>query len=475
MNNHELVFLSAAELASEIRNKQISPVEAVEAYLDQINNIDPKLNAYITVLSDQALEAARESETDITSNRVRGPLHGVPVAVKDQIYTRGIRTSSASKIRSNFVPDFDASVVEGLKKSGAIILGKLNMTEFAMGDPITSAFGVTRNPWDITRNPGTSSTGSGAATAAFMCATSLGEDTGGSIRGPAANCGLVGIRPSWGRVSRHGVDGASWSLDTIGPISRTVEDCALTLGSIAGFDKRDPYTRNIPVPEYSADLTGDINGLKIGLVKEFLDPDVMGVSQPVIKGVLDAVNLLSNLGAEVEYLSLPLAPVSGVASRIISAVERSSLHPEWLRERPNDFHHNTRVAFSVGELIPSQIYYKAQKLRTLVREQTLSALENFDVLAMPVASEPATFMNLKPGVDSKEAAVAALTEGSYRGLFSMVSGPAMSICCGFSTEKGNKLPLSLQLAGRPFDESTLLNVAYAYEQNTTWHLERPPL
>ena len=344
-----------------------------------------------------------------------------------------------------------------------------------MGDPITSAFGVTRNPWDITRNPGTSSTGSGAATAAFMCATSLGEDTGGSIRGPAANCGLVGIRPSWGRVSRHGVDGASWSLDTIGPISRTVEDCALTLGSIAGFDKRDPYTRNIPVPEYSAELTGDINGLKIGLVKEFLDPDVMGVSQPVIKGVLDAVNLLSTLGAEVEYLSLPLAPVSGVASRIISAVERSSLHPEWLRERPNDFHHNTRVAFSVGELIPSQIYYKAQKLRTLVREQTLSALENFDVLAMPVASEPATIMNLKPGVDSKDAAVAALSEGSYRGLFSMVSGPAMSICCGFSTEKGNKLPLSLQLAGRPFDESTLLNVAYAYEQNTTWHLERPPL
>ena len=193
MNNHELVFLSAAELASEIRNKQISPVEAVEAYLDQINNIDPKLNAYITVLSDQALEAARESETDITSNRVRGPLHGVPVAVKDQIYTRGIRTSSASKIRSNFVPDFDASVVEGLKKSGAIILGKLNMTEFAMGDPITSAFGVTRNPWDITRNPGTSSTGSGAATAAFMCATSLGEDTGGSIRQPASFCGMQPI------------------------------------------------------------------------------------------------------------------------------------------------------------------------------------------------------------------------------------------------------------------------------------------
>ena len=226
MNNNELVFLPAASLASEIRNKQISPVEAVEAYLQQINRVDPKLNAYITVLADQALDAARESESDITSGINRGPLHGVPIAVKDQIYTKGIRTSSASKIRSDFVPDFDASVVTGLKSSGSIILGKLNMTEFAMGDPITSAFGVTRNPWDIRRNPGTSSTGSGAATASFMCASSLGEDTGGSIRGPAANCGLVGIRPTWGRVSRYGVDGASWSLDTIGPISRTVEDCA---------------------------------------------------------------------------------------------------------------------------------------------------------------------------------------------------------------------------------------------------------
>ena len=475
MSNQELVFLSAANLASEIKNKQISPVEAVEAYLDRINHVDPKLNAYITVLADKALEAAHQSESDITSGVNKGSLHGVPVAVKDQIYTKGIRTSSASKIRSGFVPDFDAAVVSGLKRSGAIILGKLNMTEFAMGDPITSAFGVTHNPWDLDRNPGTSSTGSGAATASFMCASSLGEDTGGSVRGPAANCGIVGIRPTWGRVSRYGVDGASWSLDTIGPISRTVKDCALTLGAIAGFDQNDPYTRNIPVPDYAACLTGDVKGLKIGLVKEFLDTEVMGVTQAVRQGVMDAAELLASLGAEVEETSLPLAPVSGVASRIISAVERSSLHPEWLRDKPDDFHHNTRVAFSVGELIPSQVYYKAQKLRTLVRKQTLKALEKFDVLAMPVASEPATIMNLKPGIESKEAAVNALTEGSYRGLFSMVSGPAMSICCGFSTEGNNKLPLALQLAGRPYDESTLMNVAYAYEQNTAWHLERPPL
>ena len=475
MSDQELIFMSAADLATKMKEKQISPVEAVKAYLDRITEVDGKINAYITVLADQALAEAQQAESDINAGLIKGPLHGVPVGVKDQIYTKDVRTSSGSKIRSDFVPDFDATAVEGLKRSGAIILGKLNMTEFAMGDPITSAFGVTHNPWDLTRNPGTSSTGSGAATASFMCATSLGEDTGGSVRGPASNCGLVGLRPSWGRVSRYGVDGASWSLDTIGPISRTVEDCALTLSAIAGFDQKDQYMKDVPVPDYCAALTGDIRGVKIGVVREFLDPDVMGVTQPVRQGVLQATEVLAILGAEVEEISLPLAPVAGVASRIISAVERSSLHPEWLRNRPNDFHHNTRVAFTIGELIPSQVYYKAQKVRTLVRKQTLEALERFDVLVMPSAAEPATVMNLEHGIRSKEAAVRALTEASYRGFFSLVSGPALSICCGYTVEGDNKLPLGIQIAGRPFDEAMVMNVAYAYEQNTNWHLERPSL
>ena len=286
MSSNELIYMSAAELADKIKEKQISPVEVIRAYLDRIAVVDDKVNAFITVMADEALDAARQSEADVIAGSIKGPLHGVPVGVKDQIYTNGTRTSSASKIREDFVPDFDATVVKGLKRSGAIILGKLNMTEFAMGDPITSAFGVTRNPWDLTRNPGTSSTGSGAATASFMCATSLGEDTGGSVRGPAANCGLVGIRPSWGRVSRYGVDGASWSLDTIGPISRTVEDCALTLGAIAGFDENDHYTKDLPVPDYRSALTGDVKGIRVGLVKEFLDPKVMGVTDAVRQGVL---------------------------------------------------------------------------------------------------------------------------------------------------------------------------------------------
>ena len=285
MRSNELIYMSAAELADKIKEKQISPVEVIRAYLDRIAVVDDKVNAFITVMAADALDAARQSEAEVIAGSIKGHLHGVPVGVKDQIYTNGTRTSCASKIREDFVPDFDATVVKGLKRSGAIILGKLNMTEFAMGDPITSAFGVTRNPWDLTRNPGTSSTGSGAATASFMCATSLGEDTGGSVRGPAANCGLVGIRPSWGRVSRYGVDGASWSLDTIGPISRTVEDCALTLGAIAGFDENDHYTKDLPVPDYRSALTGDVNVIRVGLVKEFLDPNVMGVTDAVSQGV----------------------------------------------------------------------------------------------------------------------------------------------------------------------------------------------
>ena len=240
MDHADIPFLSATELASLIEATQVSPVEAVEAYLDRIERIDPRVNSYVTVCAEEARRDARRAEEEIQRGEYRGPLHGVPVAVKDQIHTRGIRTTDGSKIRADFVPDEDATVVANLKKAGAILLGKLNMSEFANGPPQTSASGPARNPWALEYSPGTSSSGSGAATAARLCATSLGEDTGGSIRGPASYSGLVGLRPTWGRVSRHGVDGAGWSFDTIGPVSRTVEDCAVTIGAIAGYDPKDP-------------------------------------------------------------------------------------------------------------------------------------------------------------------------------------------------------------------------------------------
>jgi aspartyl-tRNA(Asn)/glutamyl-tRNA(Gln) amidotransferase subunit A len=471
----DIPFLSAMELANHLANREISPVEAVEAYLSRIEEVGPKVNAYITVCAEQAREAARQAEEEITRGRYRGPLHGVPVAVKDQIHTRGILTTDASRVRAEFIPHEDATVVTNLKNAGAVLLGKLNMSEFALGDPISSAFGPAHNPWDLERSPGTSSTGSGAATAAFLCATSLGEDTGGSIRGPAANCGLVGLRPTWGRVSRYGVDGACWSIDTIGPVSRTVADCAATIGAITGYDPKDPYTRRVPVPDYHQALTGDIKGLRVGVVRELLDSEGLGLDRQTRDAVVGAAEALSELGAQVKDVSLPLARHSGAIIRTITHTERVSLHPEWLRNRPQDYHPNTRVAFMTGNLIPAQVYYKAQKLRAMIRRQVLETLNEVDVLVQPTSSGPAAKMNLSPGITGVEQAKKALIEGSFRGVYSLAGVPALSILCGFTSPDEGGLPLAMQIAGRPFDEATVLRVAYAYEQNTPWHTRRPPI
>ncbi len=475
MESVDIPFLSATELSGLIQRREISPLEGVDAYLNRIEQVDPSLNSYITVLATEARQAALDADREIARGDYRGPLHGVPVAVKDQIHSKGIRTTDASKIRSDFVPEKDATVLVKLKEAGAILLGKLNMSEFALGDPISSAFGPAHNPWDLERSPGTSSTGSGAATAGFLCATSLGEDTGGSIRGPAANCGLVGLRPSWGRVSRYGVDGACWSIDTIGPISRTVADCALTIGAIAGYDPKDPYTRRVPVPNYTQALTGEIRGLRIGLVKELLDIEALGVDPQLADAVRAAAEVLSGLGAQVKEISLPLVRHTGAIVRTITHTERVSLHPEWLRERPQDYHPNTRVAFMAANLIPAQVYYKAQKLRAVVRQQVLRALEDVDLLIQPTSSGPAAKLNLHPTKGSLEQAKRALVDGSFRAVYSLSGAPALSILCGFTAPGDGGLPLALQIASRPFDEATVLRVAHAYEQNTLWHTRRPPI
>ena len=475
MEQADIPFLSATQLASLIEARQVSPEEALYAYLDRIEQVGPKVNAYITVCADEAVQQARQAGQEIQQGRYRGPLHGIPVAVKDQVHTTGILTTDASKIRADFIPTEDATVVAKLKEAGAVIIGKTNMSEFAIGDSFSSFKGPARNPWDLSRDPGTSSTGSGAATAARLCATSLGEDTGGSIRGPASLCGLVGLRPTWGRVSRFGADGACWSIDTIGPISRTVEDCAVTIGAIAGYDPKDPYTRHVPVPDYRQALTGDIRGLKIGLVQEYLDPEKSGVDPRVRDAVIAAAGVLSELGAEVRDVSLPLSVNCGVAIRTITHVERVSLHPEWLRERPQDYHHNTRVSFSTANLIPAPVYYKAQKVRAMVRREVLGALEDVDVLIQPTSAAPSGVMSMDGTVASKEQAKQALHRGGYTGPYSLTGTTAMSILCGFSSEGDGGLPLALQIAGRPFDEATVLRVGHAYEQATPWHNRLPPI
>ena len=464
MERGNIPLLSATELSELIKKREVSPVEA---YLERIDLLDSRLIAFLTVCRDEALQAAREAEQALSRGEYRGVMHGVPFAVKDQIYTRGIRTTGGSPIFADFVPDEDATVIAKLKASGAILLGKLNMTEFATTG-ISHGFGRSaRNPWDLERYTGGSSSGSGAATAAFLCATSLGEDTGGSIRFPAAWCGLVGIRPSWGRVSRYGLMPGVWSMDTIGPISRTVEDCAMTLQAIAGYDPKDPYTWNVPVPDYRKALDGDISGVKVGIVKEMLYSDL--VESEVREAMLKATNVLGELGASVEEVSIPLSRHAWAISGGLR-IEAPINYRELVRNRLQEIGHGNRIGYLVGSILPAQAYYKTQKLRSLLCQQVLESLERVDVLATPTAGTAAQKIEPDPIIDSKEKAHRLST--LLTPTFSEASVPALSICCGFTSEN---LPIGLQIGGRPFDEETVLKVAYAYEQNTPWHTRKPPI
>ena len=471
MDSSEIPFLSASELARLIESREVSPVQATEAYLQRISEVDGRLNSYITITREQALEAARQAEAEIAAGNYRGPLHGLPLAVKDQFNTAGIRTTGGSSILNEYVPDEDATVMAKLKEAGAVLLGKLNMSEFAMADIYNHPHGTPRNPWDTTRNPGTSSSGSGAATAAFLCATSLGEDTGGSIRSPANFSGLVGLRPTYGRISRHGVMGGSWSMDTVGPISRTVEDAAITFQAIAGHDSKDPYTQDVPVPDYRAALTGDISGLRVGVVAERINAPNLDPEMRAAVGA--AVDKLRELGAATREVSIPLAPSAGALSMTIIGVEWSNLHRRMFEANFDQLDRNNQIRFLTGLVIPAQAYNKAQKLRAMLREQVLSALEEVDVLALPSGVGPAPPVESVPGVPSKEMALAGLNARiSFTGPFNLANVPAISVPCGF-TESG--LPLGLQIVGEPFAEETLFRVAHAYEQATTWHTRRPTI
>ena len=471
MDKKEIPFLTASQLSKLIETKEVSPIEATEAYLDRIQEVDGKLNSYVTVTGEQALEAARRAEQEISIGVNRGPLHGVPMAVKDQFNTAGVLTTGGSSILKENVPEEDATVITRLKDAGAVLLGKLNMSEFAMAEIYNHPYGTPRNPWDLERNPGTSSSGSGAATAAFLCASSLGEDTGGSIRGPANFSGLVGLRPSQGRVSRHGVLGGSWSMDIVGPISRSVEDAAITIQAIAGHDPKDTYSRDVPVPDYRKALTGDIQGIKMGVIQEHMDSP--NLDPAFREAVAKAISVLGEIGASSEYTSIPLAPNAGALTMSILSVEWSNLHRKLFEENFKELDHNNKIRFLTGSIIPAQFYYKAQKIRTALRQQILEALENVDVLVLPAGPVTAPLVESSPGIQSKEHALTGLAGRiSFTGPFNLAGTPALSVPCGFSS---SGMPMGLQIVGRPFAEETVLKVAYAYEQNTDWRSRRPPI
>jgi len=468
----DVVYLSAARQAVLIRERKLSPVEAVRAYLERIDRLDGRLRAYITVTREAALDAARRAEEAVMAGGALGPLHGVTFAVKDQFNTRGVKTTAGSRLLADNVTDDDATVVARLTAAGGILLGKLNLTEFALGGTIHYPFGQPRNPWNTDHDTGGSSAGSGAATAAALCAVSLGEDTGGSVRSPASWCGVAGHRPTWGLVSRAGCIPLAWSLDAPGPLGRTVEDCALVLGLIAGHDPRDPLTARRTVPDYRAALTGDVRGLRVGVIRELTlgnetDPEMR-------EGVLAATKVLAGLGAVVEEVSLPLVPRAGAAFMALCDSEGAARHLKTLRARPNDYDEGTRRRLLTAALLPAGLVHKAQQARAQIRAQINEALTRYDVLAAPTAPRPApTIANYTAPITSKAQAITHFfTRRSFPTPASLAGTPAMAVPCGFSAAG---LPLSLQIIGRRFEDATVLRVGHAYERATAWHTRRPPL
>jgi aspartyl-tRNA(Asn)/glutamyl-tRNA(Gln) amidotransferase subunit A len=465
MKDLDLTRQSVASLASLIRNKAVSPVEVTEAALSRIAAVDGKLNAFATVMADQARVAAKSAEKAILAGGYLGPFHGIPIGIKDIFHTRGVRTSAGSRVLANFVPDDDATLVARLKAAGAVIVGKTQTHEFAYGYVTPT----TRNPWDTRRIPGGSSGGSGAAVASSMCAAATGSDTGGSIRVPAAMNGVVGLKPTFGRVSKRGVIVLSWSLDHVGPITRTVEDAALMMNVISGFDPQDPASADMPVPDFTAALKKNIAGVKLGIPAEHflepLDPEVAGAFH-------QAVGVLKAAGAEIQEVSLPHAGASVLAALYILISEAASYHERWFAAHADLYTPEVQGYIRMGRLLTAAHYIKAQRVRALVARDFDHAFEKVDALVTPTLPITAPLAG-DPEVSAGKARM-QLTEACGRNMYplTMTGLPAISVPCGFS-QAG--LPIGLQIIGRPFDEAGILRIADHFQGITDWHARRPPI
>lgn len=458
-------FLTIAEAAALIGKCELSPVELVESRFNRIERLDPTLHCFIRVMREEARAAARTAETEIMAGRSRGPLHGMPIALKDIYETRGVPTTAHSKVLIDHVPQQDATSVRLLVEAGAIVLGKLATHEFAFGGPsFDLPWPLPRNPWDISRFTGGSSSGTGAAVAAGLILGGTGSDTGGSIRGPAAFCGLAGLKPTYGRISRAGILPLGFSLDHAGPMAWTAEDCAIMLQAMAGHDPADPASANRPVPDYRAALSGEVRGLRIGLISHFYDTD-NPANEATQQGIAAAVRVLEDLGCSVRGLRLsPLADWAACGI-VIMLAEGFAIHEATLRERFTDYGEAFRDRMALAALITGADYVQATRLRRELVAEFGSAMANLDLVMTAAApSEAPTFETVSK--------FALFERPSLTMPFNVTGSPAMSVCCGY-TPAG--LPLAFQLAGKPFDEATVLKVAHAYERATSWRSVRPRL
>lgn len=467
----EIAMLGAVEQARLIAKRELSPVDLVRTALARIERYDHKLRAYITVCADEALAAARDAEREIMAGRYRGPLHGLPFGVKDQLHAAGVRATLGSRATGNEVAAEDACCIARLKAAGAILLGKENLHEFGKGGTHDFPFGQPRNPWNLAYNPAGSSSGSGIAPAAGITSFSLGEDTGGSVRSPAAANGIVGLRPTFGRVSRHGGVMYGWTADTIGPLARRVEDIALVLGAIAGADPRDPLCARLPVPDYRAALTDDLEGVRLALVREMAYPD--GVHPEVRAALEQAVERFRALGATVEEVSLPRAQYSVPLQLLTSDADiAATFVGKWLKPHWHEIDVGTRQRLGAAALIPATVYARANRARVLVRREVLDACARYDALLAATSLNPPGLIDaVRETVTSKEdmkTKVLLRRIGTYP--FSMANVPALAVPMGFSRAG---LPLSLQIAAQPFAEASVFRVAHAYEQAAGWYRRHP--
>jgi len=478
MNLYELTIHEAAE---EIARGRIRSADLIASINQRISEVEDRIHAYVTTLDGDPVQQAPEPR--------ESPLSGIPLAIKDNIITRGIKTTCSSRMLENFVPPYDATVVERLRQAGAVFIGKTNLDEFAMGSSTeTSYMGVTKNPWDLERIPGGSSGGSAAAVAADECIAAIGSDTGGSIRQPAAHCGVVGMKPTYGRVSRFGLVAFASSLDQIGPITKDVTDCALLMNVLCGHDPRDSTSLKVPVPDFTSTLTGDVQGLTIGVPAEYF---VAGIQPEVDEAVRHALALLESRGAILKEVSLPHIDYAVATYYILATAEASSnlarydgvkygyrygeasdLREMYLMTRARGFGLEVKRRIMLGTYVLSAGYYdayyrKAQQVRTLVKNDFDQAFQECDVLITP--SSPTTAFRIGEKVDDP---LQMYLSDILTISVNLAGIPGISIPCGF--DKAG-LPVGLQILGRHFDEESLIRTAYAYEQQTDWHKKRPAL
>jgi len=465
----ELTQLDITQAADLLRTRQLSSLELTRAYLQRIERLNPRLRAYITVTSDDAERQARQADAELASGAYHGPLHGIPLGIKDLFDVGGVPTTFGSKILKANVATEDAALVADLKHAGAVILGKHNLHEFAFG--ITSEnphFGAVRNPWNTDRVPGGSSGGTAAAVAAGLCAAGIGSDTGASIRAPASFCGVVGLKPTYGRVSRRGGLPLAWSLDHAGPITRSVADCAVVLQATAGHDPLDPGSADVPVPDFSEHLHAGISGLRIGIPREYFFELVEPEVDQLVRAAID---VLAGLGARVEEVSLPHVLHAQVAGNVIMSTESAAWHAEWLRERPEDYGSDVLARIRGGQLIRAVDYLASQQMRTLIQADFRQAFEHVDVVVSPTVPlvAPPIGRTLEPGgplnVVPRSIANRATVPCNLTGM------PAISIPCGFS----EGLPVGLQIMAPAFAEPLVLRAAAAYEVASPWRAQRPPI